>query len=115
MDRSKRPKWMAPRDVPPDKLPMLSPIQTAPKFRPLLARPSCQSLNHLGAIHSAAFSSLAPASAPVPAQAEKATANTRTARGSTRYMSPVRSTPSDDAEPAHDQIGQCSGTNQQRR
>jgi hypothetical protein len=44
---------------------MLSPIQVAPKFSPFAASPSCHSLSHLGASHSAAFSSLAPADAPV--------------------------------------------------
>src|SRR5262245_60637123 len=80
---------MAPRDVPPVTLPMLSPIQIAPKFRPLLARPSCQSLNHFGAIHSAALSSLAPASALEFAntQAQQAVAaNTRTPREDTQYI-----------------------------
>src|SRR5215475_4247221 len=85
----------------------------APKFRPLLASPSCHSLNHFGAIHSAALSSLAPASAPL--DNTLAAANTRTARGSTLNMAPVRSMPPDDAEPSHDQIGERSRADQQRR
>src|ERR1700754_2380704 len=54
---------MAPRRDPPVTLVMLSPIQIAPKFRPLAASPSCHSLSHFGASHSAALSSLAPACA----------------------------------------------------
>ena len=72
---------MAPRLVPPETLVMLSPIQVAPKFSPLAASPSCHSLSHFGASHSAAFSSLAPADAPVLAVAltmhAAATANLR--------------------------------------
>src|SRR5258705_783000 len=60
---------MAPRPVPPETLVMLSPIQVAPKFRPLAASPSCHSLSHFGASHSAALSSLAPANAAVVAVA----------------------------------------------
>jgi hypothetical protein len=72
---------MAPRPVPPETLVMLSPIQVAPKFSPLAASPSCHSLNHFGASHSAAFSSLAPAYALVlavaPTTHAAATANLR--------------------------------------
>jgi hypothetical protein len=70
---------MAPRLDPPETLVMLSPIQTAPKFNPLAASPSCHSLSHFGASHSAALSSLAPAYAPVLAVAPTAhaTANLR--------------------------------------
>src|SRR4051812_20230702 len=54
---------MAPRALPPVALPILSPTQMAPKFRPLPASPSRHSLSHFGASHSAALSSLAAACA----------------------------------------------------
>src|SRR5258707_6237169 len=82
---------MAPRATPPDTLPMLSAIYVAPKFRPLLASPSCHSLNHFGASHSAALSSLAPASAPLLAMPgantrQAAIPNKGAARGKTLAM-----------------------------
>src|SRR3954467_2196406 len=60
---------MAPRAVPPVALPILSPTQIAPKFRPLPASPSCHSLSQFGASHSAALSSLAAACAEAIAMA----------------------------------------------
>src|SRR5450631_2232473 len=70
---------------------MLSPTYVAPSVRPLAARASCHSLNHFGASHSAALSSLVPAwaalSAMLAANAGAATVPKRAFRKSRRLMS----------------------------
>src|ERR1700754_3790385 len=99
---------MAPRAVPPVALPILSPIQVAPKFRPLAASPSCHSLSHFGASHSAALSSLAPAYAePIAMTPAKTAANPTDRRNQDIRDGPRLTTRielPEDADPLHDKV-----------
>src|SRR4051812_45572476 len=97
---------MAPRAVPPVALPILSPTQMAPKFRPLPASPSRHSLSQFGASHSAALSSLAAACAEAIAMAPaKIAASPSDVRNQDIRDGPPPHDPDrlpEDADPPHD-------------
>src|SRR6185369_12049341 len=106
---------MAPRPVPPETLVMLSPIQVAPKFRPLLASPSCHSLNHFGASHSAALSSLAPANALVLAKAHTSAIAATLRSGDLSAVPFTAGALLENARAPHEQIGGTDRRGHQHR